>query len=148
MKTRSLLAVVLVAAAVTANASTDDAVAPPQAAADQATAVKLAKKQDLPALEKADQAVIEQLWPAKRRVSVTAATALRKLRAALVTGDVPPSAGESQYEISFYRGKQLLREVWVYPEGEWGFHRPKPPHWTTGSNPALAKLVAELVGKR
>jgi hypothetical protein len=148
MKAHLLAVAILVLAAVAAKAFAEDAIPPAQAAADQRTALDLANRRDLPALEKADRAVIDQLWPAKKRVTVTGAAAIRRLRATLVVGDVPPSAGESQYEISFYRGKQLLREVWVYPEGEWGFHRPKPPHWTTGSNPALAKLVGELVGKR
>ena len=57
-------------------------------------------------------------------------------------------AGETEYQISFHCGEQLVREVWAYADGEWDFHRPKPPHWTTGRNPALKKLLEELVSKR
>jgi hypothetical protein len=124
------------------------AIPPAQAAGDQAAAIKLAKTQDLPAVEKADRVVIQELWPGKARITVTKATALKQLRAALVVAEVPPSAGESHYQLSFYLEKQLVREVWVYTDGEWGFERPKPPHWTIGRNVELKRLIASLVDEQ
>ncbi len=106
------------------------------------------RDKDLRALETTDRAVIDQFRSAKTSVIITDADALKRLRAALVVRNVPPSAGMIEYDISFYDGKQLVRKVWVYPDGEWGFYRAKPPHWTTGSNPALKTLLDELAGSQ
>ena len=114
---------------------------PVKNAADQAEALKLAQKEDLPAIALADRAVIELEG---KRATVSGA-ALKKLIALLTVAVVPPSAGEAVATVAFFRKDALLRSIWVYPDGEWGVQRPKPPHWTLGKNAALVPALKEML---
>lgn len=111
----------------------------------QNEAIRLAKADDLPAVEHADRVVVEQVWPDKKRTVVTDAASIRCLREGLTVSALPPSGGETKWQIGFYRGETLLRQAWVFPYGEWGFQRPKGPSWTCGRNDALPKLIGELL---
>ena len=138
------LACILVAARVGLGEGKDDKdIPPPEAAETQADALKLARAADLPAMAKADRAVIEAVRGGKK-VTVTD-KALDKLRAALVVKDTPPSGGKTAWTITFYRGEKVVRKVWVYSYGEWGVERPKGASWTLGTNAALAELIERLV---
>ena len=113
-----------------------------QAAADQGAAIRLAREVDLPALEKADRVVIEDVrQPGGRQVTLDKPGAIKELRQALEAARVPPTGSETAALLSFYRGKTLIRKVWVFESGEWGFERSKGPHWTTGLDPALFRFV-------
>jgi hypothetical protein len=43
--------------------------------------------------------------------------------------------------IQFRRGEELLRELWVFDDGEWGFKRTGATSWTLGLSDTLARLV-------
>ena len=137
------LAALAVVGVARAEKKKDGAIPPVQAAADQDTALRLARTVDLPALEKADRVVIEEVRPRPgRRVTLTGAKEIAALRRALKPAQEDPSAGKTAANLSFYRGKTLVRKVWVYASGEWGFYRPKGPDWTTGREAELYKVVA------
>ncbi|MDI1475927.1 hypothetical protein [Polyangium sp. y55x31] len=110
---------------------------PIAAASTQADARAAATAADLPLLRTADRAVVA--WSAggtaeKRGQELSA------LVEALRVTDAQPSGGKQFAQITFYRGETLLREVWVFADGEWGFVRPGTA-WTVGASPALGDLV-------
>lgn len=123
----------------------DKEIPPTEAAKTQADALKLARTADLPALEKADHAVIEEVAARGGKKVTVSDNALKGLRQALVLKDTPPSAGKTAWTITFYRGEKAVRKVWVYPSGEWGVERPAAPHWTLGSNKALAEKIERII---
>lgn len=83
---------------------------------------------------------------AGKTAEITDAARVRWLADALAPAEVPPSSGEEAMTLRFYQGPTLLREVWIYPDGEWGFRRPGTS-WTTGRSDKLARLIQqELAG--
>jgi hypothetical protein len=104
-----------------------------KAAVDQDEAIRLAREMDLPALEKADRVVIEEAKIRRdgRRVTLADADDIKGLRKTLKPSEVPPSGGITAATLLFYRGTVLIRKVWVFEGGEWGFERPGTS-WTTG----------------
>jgi beta-lactamase regulating signal transducer with metallopeptidase domain len=123
-------------------------VRPVREARTQGEALRLAKSDDLPAVEHADRVVVEQVFPpgTNRKLTITDAAAIKKLREAMTVRAMSPSAGMVKWQIGFYRGKELLRTAWVYPDGEWGFQRPKSTSWTLGANDALPEVIGSLPG--
>lgn len=119
----------------------------PQAASTQAAAVRLAIRSDLPALEKADRVVVEYVRPKEGNVHevIVAPEAIEEIRQALMPRKVEPSAGRNAYQLSFYQGDSLIRKVWVFGDGEWGFQRPSGASWTTGENPNLVTVLRKYV---
>jgi hypothetical protein len=109
---------------------------------NQSGAIREAQKVDLPLLEKVDKVVIEE---AKRggggkRITLDKADDIKELRQALKARGVPPSGGVTAATVSFYRGEGLLRKIWVFEGGEWGFERPGTS-WTTGREGNLWKVI-------
>jgi hypothetical protein len=121
------------------------------AVASQDDALQQAKDADLPALKTADRAeVAESPEPigTGKSVEITDATRIRRLVDALKPTKAPPSGGMVAVTIRFYQGHTLLREVWVYGDGEWGFRRPGTS-WTTGrSDDLIGSVRQELAGDR
>lgn len=127
----------------------------------QAGAIAMAKEHDLPAIAKADRVVIAQHFADEasadrasangafvdeaRETTVKDKDALKRIREALVVKQVEPSGGETMYTLTFYRGDEVVREVWVYPYGEWGITRPKSASWTLGENEKLGEVLEGLV---
>jgi hypothetical protein len=110
---------------------------------DQADAIAEARAADLPLVGKADRAVIEESKPPRgkgRRVTLTNADDIKELRQALKPRKVSPSGSVTAATITFYRGKSLLRKLWVFEGGEWGFERPGTS-WTTGREANLWEAV-------
>lgn len=103
-------------------------------------AAREANDVDLPLLKSATRAVLEEMKPRGARVTLDKAADLEQLRQALKPSDAPPSAGEIEVRISFYRGDELLRKAWVYRDGEWGFERPGVG-WVTGREDRLWRVI-------
>ena len=145
MRTTSFAVCAFLLAIAAAPGKEEKKIPPPETAKTQADALKLARTADLPAIEMADEAVIVEV--AKRGgMKVTILDkALTSVRKDLVLKDTPPTAGETTWTITFYRGAKVVRKVWVYSNGEWGVERPQGPHWTLGSNKALAEKIARII---
>jgi hypothetical protein len=114
-----------------------------EAAADQSDALWLARRVDLPLLATADRVVIDEHRPGGEcgvRVTLDRPEAVAELRRALRPREVPPGGGPTAATLTFYRGGQPLRTVWVSEGGEWGFERPGASP-TTGADPDLWQLV-------
>jgi hypothetical protein len=120
---------------------------PPPAIAvkDQEFARGAARELDLPALDLTDRVTIE---PADKgdRIILTTPESIAELKRALKPTDVPPSGGIKAATITFSRGDDVLRKVWVYEGGEWGFERPGTS-WTIGASPDLWAQVNKWMGK-
>jgi hypothetical protein len=112
---------------------------------DQEFARRAARDIDLPALDLTDRVTIE---PANKgdRVILTTPQSIAELKRSLTISDVPPSAGLKAATITFSRGDDVLRKVWVYEGGEWGFERPGTS-WTIGASPDLWAQVKKWMGK-
>jgi hypothetical protein len=126
-----------------ADVVTPGAVPPATDALDQADALRLARRVDLPLLATADRVVLDEHKPdgmCGARVTIDRPEEVAELRQALRPREVPPTAGRTAATLSFYRGNQLLRTVWVYEGGEWGFERPGTGY-TTGADPDLWRIV-------
>ena len=113
-------------------------------AASQNDAVGQARKTDLPAVASADRAVLSSSETGKS-VEITNVDRVRRLAGVLKPAEVPPSSGEEAMTVRFYQGPTLLREVWVYQDGEWGFRRPGTS-WTTGQSGELVRLIQQELG--
>src|SRR5262249_9664035 len=105
-----------------------------QAAKDQEDALRLAREIDLPLLAKADKVVIEESANGRRH-TIEKADDMKELREALKVSQQLPGGGKNAVTILFYRKKDLIRQVWVFKGGEWGFERPsiRLDHGTRGS---------------
>lgn len=126
-----------------ADVVTPGAVPQAEAAFDQGDAVRLARRVDLPLLATADRVVIDEHKPGGERggrVTLDRPEAVAELRQALRPRQVPPAGGTTAATLTFYRGGHLLRTVWVFEGGEWGFERPGTSY-TTGADPDLWQLV-------
>jgi len=119
-------------------------VSPTMDASTQEEALDLARRVDLPALEKADKVLIKA---GDRQAVVTKTDLLEALRRELKPRTVEPGSSETSYELTFFRGKDKVREVWVHASGEWGFERPKGPSWTIGHEPALVREIKRHLPK-
>jgi hypothetical protein len=130
-----------------------DAIVPVRAAETQDEAIRLATEVDLPAIAKANKVVIkrffdgDEILPEPRQITVDAQATLKLIRDALTVKKTEPSGGETAYELAFYRDDELVREVWVYPYGEWGITRNQGPEWTLGRNQKLADVLDALFEK-
>ena len=80
-----------------------------------------------------------------KKATITDAAEIKKILDALVVKEVPPSAGEISVTLRFFKVAKLLRQVWVYPSGEWGVVRLNTPSWALGKNEELSKLVDEML---
>ena len=113
----------------------------------QGDTVRQANDTELPALSRADRAVLSSAQPplgTGKSVEVTDVNRIRRLIDALKPQAAPPSSGMETMTVRFYQGPTLLREVWVYPDGEWGFRR-TGTSWATGRSGELVRLIhAEL----
>ena len=124
--------------------------APVTPATTQKAALKLGAKDDLPAIAMADRIEID-LDPAaqkqgmKKSVSVTAREDLNKIREMLKVEEVAPSAGEMAFTLRFMKDDKLLRQVWVYPNGEWGVVRMGSPSWAQGLNKDLPQVLEDFL---
>ena len=114
---------------------------PPKAKAvkDQAEAIREAKAVDLPALAEANSITIESASSGSRMILKDPKT-IASFRRALRPIEVPPSAGMVAATLQFFRDDEMIRKVWVYRGGEWGFDRPGT-RWTTGADAELWRLV-------
>jgi hypothetical protein len=113
---------------------------------DQVEAIRRATEVDLPIIaEEADRAV---LLPANGvdAVVLTKPEEVAELRQALKPEAVPPSGGIRAATVAFYNGTSMVRQVWIYEGGEWGFVRPGTS-WTTGNSPELWDLVRRRLKK-
>jgi hypothetical protein len=113
----------------------------------QEQAIRLAKSEDSPSLKRADSARIKRIRGQLANVLVAGPGELKRLREALAVRAVPSSCGEQLYKVVFYQGDKVVRGVWVYDSGEWGFTRRRGPHWTLGSNASPPNLLDELIEK-
>jgi hypothetical protein len=94
------------------------------ACSDDARAVRLARQKDMPALNEADKVVIQTAsWAGSKEVAITGASDLKQLRAALIVEETTPSAGEMWATLTWLKGDNVIRKIWVYEDGEWGFER-------------------------
>ncbi len=117
-------------------------------AAAQNRARQLARQVDLPAITVADRVVITSAPPPRgtgQRATISDAARIQQLHQALTVHQTPPSSGMETVILRFYQGDTLLREVWVYADGEWGFRHPGTS-WTAGRNPRLIQLVQQELG--
>ena len=80
------------------------------------------------------------------RVILATAESVAEMRKALTREGRPPSGGLKAATLTFRQGDVVLRKVWVYDGGEWGFERPGTS-WTTGASPELWGLVKKWVRK-
>jgi hypothetical protein len=112
----------------------------PKQVATQAEAIKEATEVDLKLLEKADRVVLVPKGPKAGESVTVKGDDVAALRKALVPKAQAPSGGKTAAVIQFYRGDTLLRSVWMFPYGEWGFERPGT-QWTTGESDDLVALV-------
>jgi hypothetical protein len=122
--------------------------APPpkaKAVADQAEAVREADAVDLPALASANLLSIESAATGAR-VILGSPSLVEPYRRALRPHEVPPSGGLVAATLRFYHDEELIRTVWVYKGGEWGFERPGTK-WTTGADAGLWRLVKARLTK-
>jgi hypothetical protein len=104
----------------------------------QESARTSARDVDLPLLRTADRAVLT--WRSGETGERRGAD-LAALVAALAITDARPSGGVNHVVIAFYRGDNLLREIWVFGDGEWGIQRTGATSWTLGLSDQLAMLV-------
>jgi predicted small lipoprotein YifL len=115
------------------------------AVANQDDALQQAKNADLPALKVADRALVSEVAPpigTAISVEITNADQVSRLLDALMPTKVPPSSGKEAMTVHFYQGPTLLREVWVFQDGEWGFRRPGTS-WTIGRSDELVRLIRQ-----
>ncbi len=108
----------------------------------KAEAVEHARRVDVPLLRKADRVVIAEAKRGGkgRTVTLTRPPAIRELRQALRPKMSRDTRGMTAATLTFYRGDRLLRKVWVYWGGQWGFERPGWSY-TTGNSPELWQAI-------
>lgn len=107
------------------------------------TELRTARRVDIPALEEADRVVIQpEPWAKAKTVTLTGAADMRQLRSALTVEAVAPSAGETWVTLTWMNGERVIRKIWVYDYGEWGFK------WPAMSGPIgrTEELVAVIKG--
>ena len=121
---------------------------PLKPAASQAEAIKLAKKEDLPAIEQATKVIVKLVvngwWSFRNERTIESQTVLRQICKAMTICKTEQSARGLRARLEFYRGDQLLRMVDVYTDGQWGIVRPNHHFWPLGRNRRLADLVDQL----
>ncbi len=108
-------------------------------AKDQAEAIRLARQTDIPAAKRADRLVIQEAGVpigGGKRVTIDSAEEVGDLSRAQKPKAVPAGGGMTAATFSSYRGDRLIRSIWVFEGGEWGFDRPGTD-WTTGFAPEL-----------
>jgi hypothetical protein len=118
---------------------------PAIAVRDQEFARHAARELDLPALDLTDRVTIEPAGKSDR-IILTTPESIAEMKRALKPTDVPPSGGLKAATLTFSRGDDILRKVWVYEGGEWGFERPGTS-WTVGSSPELWAQIKKWMGK-
>ena len=113
-------------------------------------ALSQGKSNDLPAVKSSDRIEIvlaktapDQSLP--KKANIVNADDLKKISDAMKISEVEPSGGEIAYSLRCYKGVKMLRQIWVYPDGEWGVVRLNTPSWTLGRNAELAKVLEELL---
>jgi hypothetical protein len=116
----------------------------------QKEALREGKGADAAAMAKADRVelTLEPTAPNQglpKKATITDAAEIKKILDAMTVKEVPPSAGEISVTLRFFKTAALLRQVWVYPSGEWGVVRLNTPSWVLGKNDELSKLLDELL---
>jgi hypothetical protein len=125
-------------------------VAPVKDAETQKTALRLGERDDLPAMAVADRIEI-QLDPTmqkagrKKSVSVSGKEDIAKILELLKVSEIAPSAGEMAYTLRFMKDDKLMRQIWVYPNGEWGVVRTGSPSWAQGLNKDLPRVLEDFL---
>ncbi len=118
---------------------------PPARAADtQKEALRLAANEDLPAVKRANRVTATLVRDSAKERTITDPEVLKAILAALTVKETPPSGGVTWAKVTWLAGDSVIRQAWVYEDGEWGFERPGTA-WTVGESPALAKLLRQLV---
>jgi hypothetical protein len=121
---------------------------PVQQVSDQDEALDAAREMDLPALKGAESLIVETMkWAGGKRKIVEDGGTISKFDLVLTVSKVPPSGGETWARLTWQKGGQAVRSVWVYLSGEWGFERPGTD-WTTGLNPDLVRLIKDILGEK
>jgi hypothetical protein len=118
---------------------------PVKSAQTQEEAIKLAQEEDLPAMALADMVIVAEIGLDARSVRVKSKSRLRRTLRALIVEQVEPAGGQTKYTFTFYRGNELIRKVWVHPDGEWTILRPDSPYWALGRNDKLVDLADDLL---
>jgi hypothetical protein len=108
----------------------------------------LGRSSDLPAMKTADRVEIalEKTAPNQglpKKAVITDPEELTKIREALKIDEIAPSSGQIAISVRFLKDAKMLRQVWVYPNGEWGVVRLNSPSWAMGKNEALYKILEE-----
>ncbi len=116
----------------------------------QKAALGQGKGSDLPAIKSCDriEIVLEKTAPDQslpKKANITDADDLKKITDAMKISEVEPSAGEIAMTLRCFKGPKMLRQVWVYGDGEWGVVRLNTPSWTLGKNAELATALADLL---
>lgn len=138
--------IMILAVAVLGGAATGPApIAPVNDAGTQAEARKLCVAEDLPAMALADRVVIETTRP-KANVEVKEPSLITAIRNGLRVDDGPPSGGLTAYRLTFYRGEQKIRAMWVFDYGEWGVERPTGSS-TCGRSDKLVPAIKDAWAK-
>ena len=116
----------------------------------QKIAIGQGKSSDLPAIKSCDriEIVLEKTAPDQslpKKATITNADDLKKITDTLKITEVDPSAGEIAMTLRCFKGPKMLRQVWVYGDGEWGVIRLNTPSWTLGKSAELATALADLL---
>lgn len=117
---------------------------------NQDEAVRLAREEDLPAIEQADRLEILLIGEGvdfAPRIAVTKAADIREILGLLRVRMTPDLESESEFSLIFYRKEKPIREIWVYPDGTWGVDRPGGGN-ATGRSPALAESLREWASRK
>jgi hypothetical protein len=110
-------------------------------AASQSAARRMAWQEDIPALDVADKLVIKTApWAGAKEVTITSPIHLKELRSELIVTKMPPSGGMTWATLDWMKGERVIRQMWVFDYGEWGFERPSMS-WTIGHNPELVTII-------
>jgi len=116
-----------------------------RAAKDQEDALRLAREIDLPVLAKSDKVLIEEASRrGDRRLILENHEDIKALRDALKPSGAPETGGMNAVTISFFRKNELIRKIWVFQGGEWGFERPSVSH-TTGHEANLWMIIEKYL---
>jgi hypothetical protein len=138
----------------TALPSPDD---PVQSVNSQSDALRFAKASDIPAAGKADRMVIKIMagpprhgakapYPEGRSFTIADDAAIKSLVQTLVVKETVESGRMNYATVTFYKGTEEIRSIWLFENGEWGFVRPAPgASHSTGVSGDLVRNVKQLV---
>ena len=127
---------------------------PVEDARDQAEAIEMAVKVDIPSLAYANRVEIMELLPGTSSflppITINQLDAMKELRQALKPGDVSEpkeGVGTTRYALVFYRDHELVRSIWIFQNGEWGFNS-RRVSWTIGTERSVLETVERQLKAR